>query len=177
MYSIYKVISPSGKLYFGLTNNFSKRKSRHYTKAKNGLNTPFAKALRKYNKDMQWSIVDTVHTLEEAAIIEKNLIKEFSTTNREFGYNITLGGEGSLGRPGWSKGKKLSLETRKKMSESKKGIVSKPTGWKHTEEAKEKMKRNYKPHIAHNSKHTEESKIKMSISHKKRHEENKNVSS
>lgn len=37
-------------------------------------------------------------------------------------------------------GRKLSEETRRKISESKKGIATRGTGWKHSEETKMKMK-------------------------------------
>jgi group I intron endonuclease len=62
---------------------------------------------------------------EEAKTMEKQLIKQFNTLDKNYGYNQTEGGEGSSGF-------KHTLKTRKKMSEiAKNKTVS--------EETKEKM--------------------------------------
>jgi len=47
---------------------------------------------------------------------ERYFIRKFDSRNK--GYNITKGGEGG---PGWQKGRSLSAETRKKLSDANKG--------------------------------------------------------
>lgn len=68
----------------------------------------------------------------EAAAIEQKLIAEWKTTDRAFGYNLSIGGEfGQIGvHP--------SEETRRKMSESHKGINTWAKGSKWSEERKRK---------------------------------------
>lgn len=164
MFSVYKATSPSNKVYFGITNNFPKRKSGHYTKAKK-IDTFFANALRKYGNKMIWEVHTEVETWEEACELEQFLIAGFASCNPKYGYNQTLGGEGSFGGKGPT-GYKHTLEAKAKMSAAKKG--KQPwLGKKHTTESIAKIKRN-RPvgHIAHTTKHSEESKIKMSIAKK-----------
>ena len=92
----------------------------------------FWNAIQKYGWDnMEHILISDNLTHSEACEAEIKLIQEYNSTNRKFGYNLTGGGEGSLGythseevlikmrgRPSWNKGKKLSLETCKKISEN-----------------------------------------------------------
>lgn len=55
----------------------------------------------------------TIETLNKAEIF---YIRKFDSRNK--GYNITKGGDGG---PGWRKGRKLSLETKKKLSRINQG--------------------------------------------------------
>ena len=68
---------------------------------------------------LQYKIVSSNLTLEEATELEKFFIKEFGRMDQGLGplINLTAGGEGRLG----TKGYKLSEETKHKMSVSKKG--------------------------------------------------------
>ena len=92
----------------------------------------FWNAIQKYGwENIKHVLILDNLTHDEACKMEIELIKKHNSTNREFGYNLTNGGEGSLGythseeilmkmrgRPSANKGKKLSLETRKKISEN-----------------------------------------------------------
>ena len=80
----------------------------------------FYNAIQKYGWNNFEHIIFMVNlTKEDACHIEKMLIALFDTTNRDKGYNIQYGGEtGNLGIP-------MSEETKKKLSEAKKG--HKPT--------------------------------------------------
>lgn len=75
-------------------------------------------------------------------------------------------------KPGWNKGRKLSEETRKKMSESVKGRPSPRKGAKLSAETKRKMSEARKQYLQHNpapwqgKKHSSESLKKMSEAHK-----------
>lgn len=92
-------------------------------------NKYFISAINKYGWDgFEHIVLFDGLTKEEAQSKEIELIKQWDTTNRLYGYNITLGGEGTNGfnpppelRQKWSeirKGFRHTEETKKKMSES-----------------------------------------------------------
>lgn len=113
MYCVYKHISPSGKIYIGLTAQKVEerwRKGSGYKK-----NQAFYNAIQKYGWDnIKHEIVAENLTKEEACKIEIELIKKYDSTNSDKGYNISLGGELS-----WL-GIKHTEATKKKMSDIKK---------------------------------------------------------
>ena len=59
-------------------------------------------------------------------------------------FNFTIGGDGQLGRTPWNKGKTLSKETRKKISESGKGRIPWNKGKPMSEEYKRKLSEAHK---------------------------------
>ena len=173
----------NGKMYVGQTihgNNPNKRWSngRGYQK-----NLYFGNAVQKYGWDnFDHDVIASNLTKEEACNFEKILIKELNTYDKNFGYNLTLGGEGLSGY-------RLSEETRKKTSEAMRGkkrseetklkigkaSLGRNVGRKHTEDELEKMrqakrgKRVYNSHAGHHKPHTEEAKQKIQdASHKKK---------
>lgn len=97
---IYKVVSPSGKVYIGKTaTTLERRKSKHYSVAFNsyasGYNYSISKAIRKYKEELSWDILEDnvpVHRLNE---LEVAYIIKFDSFNS--GYNSTVGGEGCYG--------------------------------------------------------------------------------
>lgn len=95
---------------------------------------------------------------KECLDYEVEKIKEIGLDNL---CNITVGGEGSSGRP-------CSIETRIKLSNINKGKISKRKGIKLTEDAKLKISNTMKGRISSfkGKSLSEESKLKMSISHK-----------
>jgi len=75
------------------------------------------RAIRKHGIDgFDVKTLVIVGTKQEMDYYEIELIKIWNTTNPEKGYNITHGGDGSLGV-------RMSEETRAKMSESRTGLV------------------------------------------------------
>lgn len=118
IYSIYNNIS--NKRYIGQTiQPLNKRISQHFNQSKKGINTPLYRSMRMYEKD---SFIVTL--LEECDINlldsrEQYWINHFNTFKE--GYNCDKGGGGIRGH-------KMSEETRKKMSESKKGKPSNRKG-------------------------------------------------
>jgi group I intron endonuclease len=120
IYTIYRATNTiNGKIYIGFDSNWPKRKSRHInaaTDSKNrGYNDAFHKALRKYtHESFEWDViyqsVDSIHCLnvmEKHFIIEHNSYINAINSN---GYNMTLGGEGTLGY-------KRTEEIKKKISD------------------------------------------------------------
>lgn len=107
-------------------------KKRWQNGKKYGNNDHFTNAINYYGWDnFDHIVIARGLTEEEAKWLEIELIRELDTTNRDKGYNITKGGEGTNGYKHTEetrknigkihKGKTLSEETRKKLSESHKG--------------------------------------------------------
>jgi group I intron endonuclease len=131
---IYKATcADNGKAYIGLTTrSLEDRKMGHFKEARHlgskSYDTYFHRAIRRRGEDcFTWEVLEWVDgDLEELKEKEKFWIKYHDTfDNRDVGYNLTKGGDGPLGR-------KLSKETKEKLSESAKGR-------KHTEDTKRKI--------------------------------------
>ena len=144
-YTVYMHISPSDKRYIGIT---KVRVEERWRKNGEGYKTQvFYRAIEKYGWDnFQHIIIAKGLAKEEAEWLEIELIKEWDTTNREKGYNIVEGGNASDGLCGElnpNYGKTPSEETRRKLSESRKGkYLGKENhfyGKRHTEEARRKI--------------------------------------
>ena len=119
-YIVYKHTSPSGKVYIGITNQSANQRWR---KGEGYKKQVFYNSVKKYGWDnIRHEILYTNLTKEDAESKEKELIKEYKTTNKKYGYNVENGGN-SIG--------KLSEETKEKISKGNKGKkVSKETGIK-----------------------------------------------
>lgn len=128
-YYIYKHTAPNGKVYIGQTcQKLDKRFG------KNGCNykgcTLFYNAIQKYGFDnFKHEVIFDGLTKIEANEKEIDLIREYRSNEREFGYNIQGGGNNS-GSPSeesgkkmseWQIGKVLSEDTKKKISDSRIG--------------------------------------------------------
>ena len=90
-YTLYIHIAPNGKMYIGITgNNVNAR-------WKNGLGyrgSYFSRAINKYGwNNFIHSVVATNLTKSDAIMLEKEFISVYRTTERDRGYNISLGGE------------------------------------------------------------------------------------
>lgn len=128
---IYMYKSSSGKYYIGQTTRPKFRNNEHVSRAFNGSELPFHRAIRKYGMDsFEYSILcritcSNTETLSEILDnLEQYYIVKYNS-KVPTGYNASDGGEGNLGII-------LSSETRAKMSKAKKGH-------KVSEETREKM--------------------------------------
>lgn len=104
---VYKVTSPSKKIYIGITcEDLIQRKSKHlYTSKRINKTHKFSNAIKKYGIDgLEWTILHSELTQKEAIELEKKLIVYYNSYKE--GYNSTLGGEGAWG----VKWKKLNIE-------------------------------------------------------------------
>ena len=93
---VYVHISPSNKYYVGVTSNKPDVRWRNG----NGYdyNAYFTRAIKKYGwNNFQHEIVANNLTEIEAKNFEKLLIKKLKSNAREFGYNLTDGGDGASG--------------------------------------------------------------------------------
>ena len=112
-YVCYMHISPSNKKYIGIT---CQETDRRWQKGKGYKNNQyFSRSIDKYGWDnFQHIIIARGLSEEEAKWLEIELIRELDTTNIDYGYNITHGGEGNNGNH-------HSEETKKKISKAHKG--------------------------------------------------------
>jgi group I intron endonuclease len=138
---IYKVTNKmNGKVYVGKTvQSLNRRKAQHkYNAFTQNNDTYFYNAIRKYGwNSFEWIIIDKSENTNELNELEKKYIKKYKSTNKNFGYNLTFGGEGTIGYH-------LSEETKKRQSQLMKGENNPFYGKHHTKEAKEKMSRTRK---------------------------------
>ena len=96
---IYKIPFPNGKIYIGLTTSVEKRKREHKCCAKNEHKSFLVyKALRKYNmiETLELIVIDTAYNNEELSEKETAYIHFYNSYYvNGYGYNMTLGGEGT----------------------------------------------------------------------------------
>ena len=169
-WTIYEHITPSGKRYIGITSQKPEKRwlnGNHYYKG-----TAFRCAIDKYGwNDIQHNILFDDLTEKEAKWLENYLICYYWTFvgfKDSKGYNMTLGGEGTVGC-------KHKKETKRKISESKKGKTSPNKGKQMSEEQKKKIGTSNKGKPAWNKgiPQSEDAKRKNSESHKGKTSPNK----
>lgn len=191
---IYKITcSENGKCYIGQSkkDNPVPRYTRHWNDAiKRNTDTPLYRAFRKYEKNNFNIEVLCIVPNESLNNMECYFAEQYESYVWENGYNAVLCGKGRA--PNFNhkqehrdlvsklmKGKKMSDETKKKLSDSKKG---KPCNWnevtrsnvaekcrlantgrKHTEETKAKVSA-----ASRGRKFSDEVKQKLSVIHRER---------
>jgi group I intron endonuclease len=103
------------------------RRRDHLYRARTDQGTYLHKAIKKYGaENFTWTVIEECSNKEQLAELEKKYIAEYKSNNPEFGYNLTTGGDGGSGPK--------SIETRKKISESKKGTLAWNKGLDKTDE-------------------------------------------
>jgi len=186
-YKIYKLVSPSNKIYIGKTKNLEIRLKKHASLAASGINRHLYDAIRKYRiENFTVSIIE--ENLNQIQSNEREIfwIDYYKSTDRSVGYNMTPGGDVLINysieekKEIWKKqglarkGKTRSPEFREKMK-----IASKIRENNYSEEKRKEIskkisdtnkRKGIKRPIHHNGngghKHTEDSKIKISLARK-----------
>jgi group I intron endonuclease len=145
-YAIYRIKSPSGKIYIGKDEYFPSRMNSHRRIAENPrkveYNSPIHRAIRKYG----WSVMivevvdQNAKSVEELKRREKIWIRLHKSKHK--GYNQTLGGDGTQGF-------KHSDSTKEKLRQMKLGtkmpkdycrlLGLRRLGTKHSEETKQRI--------------------------------------
>lgn len=130
-YTVYAHTTPSGKKYIGITCTGVTRRWRSggagYIRASH-----FYNAIKKYGWDnIKHEVLHDGLDKQTAKKIEIELIAYYQTQNREFGYNVTAGGEGVNGYH-------HTEESKAKIGATHLGNTY-TLGYRHTEEAKRKM--------------------------------------
>lgn len=106
-YTVYMHITPNKKYYIGLTQQDAERRWQNGIGYKTQY---FYRAIAKYGWDnIQHIIVAKGLTEDEAIWLENQLMLVFDSTNKKHGYNVSEGGYA------------VSEETRKKISQNRKG--------------------------------------------------------
>lgn len=113
MYTVYMHTFPNNKVYIGITANDPQKRWR---KGLGYKPQPLVwRAIQKYGwENISHEILFENLSKEEACKKEIELIKEHNSTNSEFGYNNSSGGDAS------HKGSKLNEEQKKRLSEAHK---------------------------------------------------------
>lgn len=127
---IYKATNKTnGKSYIGIDKNWPHRKHAHKSAVKRGSTLVFHNAIREYGWDnFCWEILEKLDNYE--FLLKERESFHINENNSHYingnGYNMTEGGEATMG---WSP----SEETRKRISEANKGREAwnkgKPSPW------------------------------------------------
>lgn len=139
--------TPSGKVYIGIT---SRELNKRWKSGAGYKDQAFYNAILKYGwESIKHDVIAENLSLEEANQMEIDLIRQYKSNDKRYGYNVASGGEGS---PGF----KQTDEAKEKISKAHKGEHK-------SEDHKEKLR------LANIGKHhTEETRQKISESHKGR---------
>ena len=153
MYTVYQHKNKiNGKVYIGIT---SQKPEQRWRNGEGYKSSPhFYSAIQKYGWDnFEHNILFVELTKEQACLKEQELIKEFNSMNREYGYNSTSGGDIFV----------MNEETKQKISQALMGNQNN-LGHSCSEEKKKKISEAQK-----GRKFTEEHKQKLSEAAKNRH--------
>lgn len=133
---IYKITSPTGKIYVGKTNNLRNRICAYRNAHKSNTNTLIYTSIKKYGWDAHvFEVIDSA-SIDILNELEISYIQKYNSYrhNNPYGLNLTIGGDGAFGRIDSAEtrkkraahhiGSKRSEETRYLMSLAKKGKSS-----------------------------------------------------
>ena len=155
----------NGKIYIGQTCNFTKRKKQHLRSSVNIYDDFLIhKAIRKYGiENFSIDVLEYCDSKESLNDREMFYIELYKSFVKENGYNLTMGGNGTLGRRHtkefienlrnkmigneYTKGRKLSDEHKEKLSKAILGKKCPDRGRKKTEEEKIRMSEKMKLRI------------------------------
>ena len=135
MVGIYKITSPTGKIYIGKSICVEERIKSYKYEARRQFQHKLNNSIKKYG--LENHIFEIIEECNESNIDKQEIfwIQYFNSVDK--GLNIMYGGEGGrqsdnvkIKKSNSMKGKKASLETRNKMSQSKKGHPMFTNEWK-----------------------------------------------
>lgn len=126
LYSIVHVAS--GREYIGVTSRSLQERWQKHCKAEGGC-PRLHRAIRKYGVDaFTFQVLAELPTSAEGLLAERIAIALYRPA-----FNLTVGGEGAPGAV-------RSDVTRERMSAAKRGIATRPKGFKHSPETRAKMR-------------------------------------
>lgn len=153
MIGIYKITSPSNKIYIGKSIDLDERKSSYKYEGRRQKQHKLNNSINKYGWENH--LFEIIEICEEESLNDREIYWISFYNSVEEGLNLMYGGQGGKQsqevKDKKSKsmmGKKCSLETRQKMSESKKGHSMYDENWrKRMQEGAWKSKMSSKPII------------------------------
>lgn len=150
LFTVYKHTSPSNKVYIGIT---SDQPSRRWGRNGSGYysNDHFRNAIFKYGWDnFKHEIIAEGLTIDQASEEEKRLIALYRSSNPDFGYNCTEGGE--IGFPSEETREKLRQSTTNlwKNPEFRNKICNSLIGHEFSDESRRKMSESQKKRMSLN---------------------------
>ena len=166
---IYKITSPSGKIYIGKSADI-KLRWKKYLRLNCKMQTKLYNSLQKHGAEKHQFEIIHICKEEDLSDLEKHYIKLYDCFQTKDGLNLRAGGEGG----------KISIETRNRMSEIRKGMVFSEShkknlskallGRKLPKDVREKMGKSKMGHKWNvGRKASEETKRKMSLAQKGKH--------
>ena len=127
---LYRLTSPSGRVYIGIAKNTRKRWQEHVQSARNGSRCVLHSAIRKYGFDNFKKEVLVTSTFAYVKDLEVKAIAAYGTM-APVGYNLTAGGDGTNGYAhtgetkqrvsAAQKGRTFTEEHKRRLSEARKG--------------------------------------------------------
>lgn len=92
---VYMIIFPNNKKYIGISNNIRRRMNEHNVDFRNNL--PVEYAVKKYGKIEKFILLEEIEAENRQLMREreKYWIAKYHSDNKEFGYNISEGGDGA----------------------------------------------------------------------------------
>lgn len=158
---IYKIKSPTGRIYIGQSVNVGRRWEHHIQMRDKHKTTPLYRSLIKYTPENHKFVL--LEECEKDKLNEREMyyIKKYDSFDSEHGMNLTKGGDSKV---------TFSKKTLEKMSKAKKGKpIPHLVGHKHSEETRSllaELAKGNKNWLGKN--HTEETKAK--IREKRKHQ-------
>lgn len=141
-YKVYIHTFPNNKRYVGITSNSTLHRWGDHGQGYANQKLMW-RAIQKYGWDnIQHTVIVDNLNKKQACALEIQLIALFQSNKPRYGYNVSEGGDIPAPRSEETqrrlteklRGRKLSAETRQKMSESRKGELNPFYGKKHSEE-------------------------------------------
>lgn len=109
----------NGKKYIGITKNKPKDRWGKNGNAYIRRNQYFGNAIKKYGwSKFKHEIIKENLSEKQAKQMEIELISKYNTTNKQFGYNLTIGGDGSVGYKFTEEQKKNHSKIKKETARS-----------------------------------------------------------
>ena len=92
---VYMIIFPNNKRYIGISNNIRRRMNEHNVDFRNNL--PIESAIQKYGKINNFILLEEIGAENRQLMREreKYWIAKYHSNNKEFGYNVSEGGDGA----------------------------------------------------------------------------------
>lgn len=90
---IYKITFSNGKHYIGMSSNIGRRMKEHKTDMNTNSSMPVHSAMLKYDYTVE--ILEEEQDRKKLSELEMKWIQYYNSNNKEYGYNLTAGGEGA----------------------------------------------------------------------------------